>query len=76
MCGISEPVYKSEKYLKIKIKSYDSKINTSFHDNNVPKKGSHCVGLSKTIIDFIFKMGKNHYLQVSLEDSEYVAKKN
>ena len=68
MCGIHEPVYTSEKYLKIKIKSYDSKINTSFHDT-FPKKGSHCVGLSVTIIDSVFKMGKNHYLQVSLEDS-------
>ena len=76
MCGISEPVYKSEKYLKIKIKSYDRKINTSFHDNSVPKESSHRVGLSVTLIDSIFKMAKNHYLQASLKDSEYVAKKN
>lgn len=61
MCGISEPVYKSEKYLKIKIKSYDRKINTSFHDNSVPKESSHRVGLSVTLIDSIFKMAKNHY---------------
>ena len=32
-CG---PVH-NEKYLKIKIESYDGKINGSFHDNGVPK---------------------------------------
>ena len=60
MCGISEPVYKSEIYLKIKIRSHDRKINTSFHDNSVPKESSHCVGLSATLIDSTFKMGENH----------------
>ena len=29
----SEPVY-NEKYLKTKIKSYNGKINTNFHNNN------------------------------------------
>ena len=60
MCGIklaiqkgldSEPVCKSQKYLKIKIKSHEGKINTNFHDNSVPKEGSHCVYLSVTLID-------------------------
>ena len=31
-----KPVY-NEKYLKIKIKSYDEKINTSLHDNKNTK---------------------------------------
>ena len=30
----SEPVY-NEKYLKAKIKSYNEKINTNFHDNKI-----------------------------------------
>ena len=60
MCGMklaiqkgfdSEPVYKSEKYLKIEIKSFDGKINTNFHDYSVPKEGSHCVCLSGPLID-------------------------
>ena len=60
MCGLklalqkgfdSEPVHKSQKYLKIKIKSHESKINTNLHDNSVPKEGSHCVCLSVTLID-------------------------
>ena len=35
----SEPVY-NEKYLKGKIKSYNGKINTNFHNNKIPKEGS------------------------------------
>ena len=35
----SEPVY-NEKYLKAKIKSYNGKINTNFHNNKIPREGS------------------------------------
>ena len=38
----SEPVY-NEKYLKAKIKSYNGKINTNFHDNEIPKEGSQFI---------------------------------
>ena len=37
-----EPVY-NEKYLKTKIKSYESKINTNFHNDEMPKEGSHSI---------------------------------
>ena len=50
----SEPVY-NEKYLKTKIKSYDGKINTNFHDNGDHQEGSHCVCLSVILIDSVFK---------------------
>ena len=35
----SEPVH-NEKYLKGKIKFYDGKINTNFHNNKIPKERS------------------------------------
>ena len=35
----SEPVY-NEKYLKGKIKSYNGKINTNFHNSKIPKENS------------------------------------
>ena len=35
----SEPVY-NEKYLKAKIKSYNGKINTNFHNNKITREGS------------------------------------
>ena len=38
----SEPVY-NEKYLKLKIKSYNGKISTNFHNNKIPKEGSQFI---------------------------------
>ena len=35
----SEPLY-NEKYLKVKVKSYNGKIITNFHNNNKRKEGS------------------------------------
>ena len=35
----SEPVY-NQKYLKAKIKSYNGKMNTNFHNNKIPKESS------------------------------------
>ena len=35
-------------------------MNTKFHDNKIPKKGSHCVCLSVILIDFVFRIGKNY----------------
>ena len=37
-----ESVY-NEKYLKTKIKSYEGKINTNFHNDEMPKEGSHSI---------------------------------
>ena len=45
----SEPVY-NKKYLKIKIKSYKVKINTSFHNNKIPKESSQCISLSLILV--------------------------
>ena len=41
----SNPVY-NEKYIKTKIKSYNGKINTNFHNNKIPNEGSQCIFLS------------------------------
>ena len=49
----SEPVY-NKKYLKTKTKFYEGKINTNFHDDRVPKEGSHCICLFVILIDSIF----------------------
>ena len=47
---------------------YDGKINTKFHDDEIPKKGSYCICLSVILTDFVFEMGKNYHLQVFLEE--------
>ena len=48
----SEPVYNG-KYLKTKIKSYEGKINTSFHGDKIPKEGSQCIYLSIILQAFL-----------------------
>ena len=69
----SEPVY-NEKYLKAKIKSYNGKINTNFHDNKIPKESSQFICLSVILIDSVFRTGKNYYPQVFLKECKYVVK--
>ena len=62
----SEPIY-NEKYLKAKIKSYNGKINTSFHDNRIQREGSQFICLSVILIDSVFRTSKTYYLQVLLK---------
>ena len=54
----SEPVY-NEKYQKTKTTSYEGKISTNFHDDGIPKEGSHCIGLSVILIDSVSRIGQN-----------------
>ena len=67
----SKPVY-NEKYLETKIKSYQGKMNSNFHDNKTPKEGSQCICLSAILINSVFRIDKNHYPQVYLEECKYV----
>ena len=67
----SEPVY-NEKYLKAKIKFYNGKINTNFHNNKIPKEGSQFICLPLILIDSVFRTGNNYYPQVFLEECKYV----
>ena len=69
----SESVY-NEKYIKAKIKSYNGKMNTNFHNIKIPKEGSQFICLSVFLIDSVFRTGKNYYPQVFLEDCKYVVK--
>ena len=58
----SVPIY-NNKYLKTKIKSYKGKVNTNFHDDKVPKNGSHYICLSVILINFVFKRMKTSILK-------------
>ena len=35
-----------------------------------PKEGSKCICLSEIVIDYVFRLAKNYYLQMFLEHSE------
>ena len=41
----------------------------------MPKEDSYCICLLVALIDFLFKMGKNHYPQVFLEECKTFLKK-
>ena len=69
----SNPVY-NEKYMKIKIKFYDGKINANFHNIKIPKEGFQCICLSVILIDSVCKKDKNFYPQVFLEEYKYLIK--
>ena len=61
-----EPIY-NEKYLKPKLKCFNGKTITNFHDNKILKEGSQFVCLSVISIVFLFITHKTYYLQVSLK---------
>ena len=64
----SNPVC-NEKYIKkTKIKSYNGKINTTFHNNKIPKEGSEYICLSVILLDSVYKKDKN---KVFLEECKY-----
>ena len=62
-----EPVYN----LKAKVKSYNGKISTNFHNNKIH---SQFICLSVILIDSVFSAGKNYYPQVFLEECKYAVK--
>ena len=40
--------------------------------DGIPKEGSQCICQSVTLIDSVFKISKNYYLQVFLEECKYM----
>ena len=65
----------NEKYWKTNVKYYEGKINTNCHNNGIPMEGCHGVCLSVILIDSVFKMGKNYYPRVFLEELKNIVKK-
>ena len=63
----NNPVW-NEKYIKIKIQSYNGKVNTNFHNNKIPKEVSVYIWLSLIFLDLVYKKDKNYCPQVFLEE--------
>ena len=70
----SEPVY-DDKYIKTKIKTYNNKINTNFHVNEIPEDNECCTCLSVISLDCIVNLHKKYYPQIFLEECKYPVKK-
>ena len=58
----------NKKYLKAKIKYFNGKINTNFHNNKIRKKGSQCICLLVILTSSVFKQVKITILQCFQEN--------
>ena len=70
----SEPLYE-KKYLKSKIREFDSDIKTNFLGNGLPKVNMYYTCIACIIVDSAMKMNKKNYRQVYLEECKYKIKK-
>ena len=71
----SVPVY-DDKYLETKIKFFEEKFNTNFHDYKAPEEGSQYICLSVNLVDSIFRLGKKYYPHLFLKEFKYVIKES
>ena len=70
----SEPVYEY-RYLKAKVREFDSVIKTNFLGNDMPKENMHYTCIACITIDSVMKMDKKNHPQVYLEECKYRVKK-
>ena len=69
----NEPIY-DDKYIKTKVKTFNSMINTLFTRDEIPKERIHYVCISAICIDSILRVDKKNYPQVYLEQCKYKIK--
>ena len=66
----SEPIY-DKKYIKAKVREYDSVIKTNFLGNKVPKENMRYTCIACLTIDSVVRKNKKNYPQVYLEECKY-----
>ena len=70
----SMPVY-DEKYIKAKIREFNSVIKTNFLGHEVSKENEHYTCIARITTDSIMRTEKKNYQQVYLEKFKYKLKK-
>ena len=70
----SMPIY-DEKYIKAKVREFDSVIKTKFLGDKVPKENMHYTCIACITTDSVMRMEKKNYPQVYLEECKYRVKK-
>ena len=70
----SMPVY-DEKYIKAKVREYNSVIKKKNLGDEVPKENEHYTCIPCITIDSVIRMEKKNYPQVYLEECKYRMKK-
>ena len=69
----SQPIY-DDKYIKTKVKKFNSMINTLFSGNEILKERNHYICIAAICIDSVLKVGKKNCPQVYLEQCKYKIK--
>ena len=70
----SMPVY-DEKYIKAKVREFNSVIKTNFLGDEIPKEGVHYACIACITIDSVMRMKIMNYPQFYLEECKYKIKK-
>ena len=70
----SMPIY-DEKYIKAKVREFDSVIKTKFLGDKVPKENMHYTCIACITTDSVMRMEKKNYPQIYLEECKYRVKK-
>ena len=70
----SQPIY-DDKYIKTKVKTFSSMINTLFSGNEIPKERNHYICIAEIWFDSVLKVEKRSYPQVYLEQCNYKIKR-
>ena len=64
-----------EKYIKTKVKTFNSMINTLFLGDEIPKEKIHYVCIPEVCIDSMLKIDKKNHTQVYLEQCKFKVKR-
>ena len=70
----SQQIY-DEKYIKTKVKTFNSSINTLFSGDEIPKERINYVCISAICTDSVLRRDKKNYPQVYIEQCKYKIKK-
>ena len=70
----SQPIY-DDKYIKAKVKTFSSIINTFFSGDEIPKERSHYICIAAVCIGSVLRVEKINYAQVYLEQCKYKIKR-
>ena len=62
----NNPVY-DKKYIKCKVKEFNSVVNTNFWGDKIPKEGAHYACLACISIGSVMEVERKNYSQVYLE---------
>ena len=63
-----------DKYIKTKVKTFSSMINTLFSDE-ISREQDHCICIAAICIDSVLKIDKKNHPQIYFEQSQYKIKR-